>query len=737
MPSLASHRHIRAERNRFRRAQDGRAWSVKDLPKFYYHKNFSDILSGLRQDLALLLDPQSLAFIHAFENLPFAAQCAYVRLCGRKGRVFDIARLDYPEIPSLSEQFDCLSQAKFVHTVTSNDTPDYFSTLPKTELTHLMSAHLCPTAFKKSWKKDRLLSIAKDKIKFEDLKISENVWVQGRTRTLDYLLYLHSGRIENGLQNLALRDMGLVKTPKSNRKYGERFESLESARSAWFYARRLQTARKQSDNELTNTDHTIDNWPVAQCARSQIDRDKLLHQIGRAFERQNRLDGALGVYAHADSELCNERVIRLRYKEGDIDWVQSRLEQIIDNPISDNEHTFAQDFYARKFHKKRTSSVTDMLRSAETITLDEAFKHQPEKAAAQYLKSQDVTVFRSENRPWRTLFGLLFWDELFPEIHGTTLNPSLLNGCFYSENKNMIETTLAELSSPHLIMIKLLKTLTTHYGIRQRVFRWGSRDLDRIQALIQTAPQPALANMLRLMTQNWQDTKDGFPDLMVIENDECRFVEVKSQGDVIRRNQLTRLKQLKKAGFQASILQINWAIDPNQTYVVVDVETTGGRPGLHRVTEIGAVKIRGGKIIEEWSSLINPQRSIPAHITRLTGISQQMVANAPVFAEIVDSFETFTGDAIFAAHNVNFDYGFISAEFQMVDRRFRHPKICTCASMRKLYPGHRSYSLKNLCRDFNISLESHHRALCDAKAAAELLFLVNDRRLENQQLTDA
>ena len=239
------------------------------------------------------------------------------------------------------------------------------------------------------------------------------------------------------------------------------------------------------------------------------------------------------------------------------------------------------------------------------------------------------------------------------------------------------------------------------------------------------------------MTQNWQDTKDGFPDLMVIENDECRFVEVKSQGDVIRRNQLTRLKQLKKAGFQASILQINWAIDPNQTYVVVDVETTGGRPGLHRVTEIGAVKIRGGKIIEEWSSLINPQRSIPAHITRLTGISQQMVANAPVFAEIVDSFETFTGDAIFAAHNVNFDYGFISAEFQMVDRRFRHPKICTCASMRKLYPGHRSYSLKNLCRDFNISLESHHRALCDAKAAAELLFLVNDRRLENQQLTDA
>jgi len=87
------------------------------------------------------------------------------------------------------------------------------------------------------------------------------------------------------------------------------------------------------------------------------------------------------------------------------------------------------------------------------------------------------------------------------------------------------------------------------------------------------------------------------------------------------------------------------------------------------------------------------------------------------------------GDAIFAAHNVNFDYGFVSAEFGRIGQKFRYPKICTCASMRKHYPGYRSYSLKNLCLEFQINLESHHRALCDAKAAAELLFLVNDKRI--------
>jgi len=219
---------------------------------------------------------------------------------------------------------------------------------------------------------------------------------------------------------------------------------------------------------------------------------------------------------------------------------------------------------------------------------------------------------------------------------------------------------------------------------------------------------------------------------MVINDDVCRFIEIKADGDVIRKHQLTRIRQLRAAGFQADIIKVNWTIVPNQTYVVVDVETTGGRPGLHRITEIGAVKIQNGEIIDEWSSLINPQRSIPANITRITNITNEMVMNAPVFAEIADSFADFMGDAIFAAHNVNFDYGFIKAEFEMIDRRFRHPKICTCSSMRKLYPGHASYSLKNLSREFQIDLKSHHRALCDAKAAAQLLFLINAKRLENE-----
>ena len=161
---------------------------------------------------------------------------------------------------------------------------------------------------------------------------------------------------------------------------------------------------------------------------------------------------------------------------------------------------------------------------------------------------------------------------------------------------------------------------------------------------------------------------------------------------------------------------------------MVDVETTGGWASGDRITEIGAVKIRNHQVVEEWHSLINPQRSIPAKITQITGITNAMVRDAPVFAEVADTFMRFMGDGIFVAHNVNFDYGFISYEYERLERRFRFPKLCTVTGMRRRYPGQKSYGLGKLCEVYGIELETHHRALCDARATGHLLNLMNVKR---------
>ncbi len=730
MPPLASHSHIRAEQRRYRRARSGTAWSVKDLPQFYYHKNFSGLLESIEASFAELLGESDSAFINDFRDLPFPAQCAYVRLCSRKGRVFHVDKFDYNEIDNLLDQYVLLRERGFTQPVSRSHFRDYLNTLCKPDLTVLLSDHVCETEYKKSWKKAQMVEVGLNKVDFDDLTIADTTLVQGRTDCLDYLLYLYFGKIEQSLQSLTLRDLGLVKLPKNEGQYGTRFNCQDTAKTAFFYARGLQSFRNEDGPAIDSLVRSITEWPDPLCHQSTGDRDKLLQKLGGLSERRGDLETALTVYARSDTPRCNERVVRLRYKQGDKDWVKSRLEAMIENPASDEEHAFAQDFYARKFKKKRTSTVTDILRGAETLELDEAFRNQPERAAMRHFKDQGLICFRTENRPWRNLFGLLFWDELFEVDSPRRMPAALKAGTFYDENTDAIEAKLADLDTPHLVMIKLLKTLTAHFGENQSLVHWGSKSLDRVQAMVEHAPKGAIAHMLRLMAQDWRGTKDGFPDLMVVEDGVARFIEIKATGDVIRRNQLTRLRQLRAAGFRADILQVMWKVDPDQTYVVVDVETTGGRPGLHRVTEIGAVKMKGGEVIDEWSSLINPQRSIPANITRITGITNDMVADAPVFAQVAESFAAFMGDAIFAAHNVNFDYGFISAEFQMVDRHFRHPKICTCSSMRKLYPGYKSYSLKNLCREFHIDLTSHHRALCDAQAAAELLKLVNEKRIE-------
>jgi DNA polymerase-3 subunit epsilon len=215
---------------------------------------------------------------------------------------------------------------------------------------------------------------------------------------------------------------------------------------------------------------------------------------------------------------------------------------------------------------------------------------------------------------------------------------------------------------------------------------------------------------------------------MLAKDGSVSFMEIKAEGDVIRRNQLTRLRQLGTAGIIAEIGRVDYRFDPEQDYVVIDVETTGGWASSDRITEIGAVKVRNHQVIGEWHSLLNPQRTIPARIVQLTGITNDMVRGAPLFAEVGDSLMKFMEDGIFVAHNVSFDYGFISREYERLERRFRFPKLCTCAGMRRRFPGHKSYSLGNLCEVYQIELEDHHRALCDARAAAQLLNLINRKR---------
>ncbi|MEA3443843.1 MAG: exonuclease domain-containing protein [Bacteroidota bacterium] len=155
-------------------------------------------------------------------------------------------------------------------------------------------------------------------------------------------------------------------------------------------------------------------------------------------------------------------------------------------------------------------------------------------------------------------------------------------------------------------------------------------------------------------------------------------------------------------------------------YAILDIETTGGSYKLEKITEIAIYIYDGEKIIDEFVSLVNPERGIPYFITKLTGITNEMVADAPKFYEIAKEVVEITKDQIFVAHNASFDYNFVKNEFRNLGYNFTRKHLCTVKLSRKLMPGFPSYSLGNLCERLKIEINGRHRAAGDALATVKL-----------------
>ncbi|MCJ7468070.1 MAG: GIY-YIG nuclease family protein [Maribacter sp.] len=156
-------------------------------------------------------------------------------------------------------------------------------------------------------------------------------------------------------------------------------------------------------------------------------------------------------------------------------------------------------------------------------------------------------------------------------------------------------------------------------------------------------------------------------------------------------------------------------------YTIVDIETTGNGIKGNKITEISIFRFDGQDIVDEFTTLVNPECEIPFFITRLTGIDNAMVRNSPRLHEVADQIKEITQDTIFVAHSVNFDYNVIKHEFKGIGLDFTRKKLCTVRLSRKLFPGYNSYSLGKLCSALKIPLVDRHRARGDAHATV-LLF---------------
>jgi DNA polymerase III epsilon subunit family exonuclease len=178
--------------------------------------------------------------------------------------------------------------------------------------------------------------------------------------------------------------------------------------------------------------------------------------------------------------------------------------------------------------------------------------------------------------------------------------------------------------------------------------------------------------------------------------------------------------------------QLEWLTNPTNGFkpmallsdgpiVILDTETTGLDHKVEKIIEIGAVKLHEGKVIERFSTLINPEQPIRHASFKIHHISEEMVANAPTMAEVLPQFEAFIGDLPYAAHSVIFDYSFITEAYKKhLGKHFLNPRICTLELYKAVFPEEPSHGLSALCARFGVESFVSHRALDDAEQLASV-----------------
>jgi DNA polymerase III subunit alpha, Gram-positive type len=157
-------------------------------------------------------------------------------------------------------------------------------------------------------------------------------------------------------------------------------------------------------------------------------------------------------------------------------------------------------------------------------------------------------------------------------------------------------------------------------------------------------------------------------------------------------------------------------------FVVVDVEATGAKTPPNRIIELGAYRIRNGEITDSFRSLVNPEIPIPRFVIGLTGITNEMVRKAPMFAEVAAQWLEFAGDAVLIAHNAPFDTNFLNHEISRVypGHRMMNAHMCTVQLCRCIVPGLPNYRLDTVADHFSINISERHRAGSDALATAQI-----------------
>tara|TARA_B110000046_G_scaffold122970_1_gene129519 strand:+ start:2386 stop:4059 length:1674 start_codon:yes stop_codon:yes gene_type:complete len=532
------------------------------LPEKYYHQYFIEVLAFVQKYSAHLMGPAEELFIRDFNKLGLDAQCLFIRFSNRRGPYFRLDKLKYDEISSIEAATKELEVSGFISRELDPD-EKIFKVFTKAEL----KANFVHLDWRKQTKDDAILQLKETQDYVPILTRFPLIEVV-RQEILEYIKMLYFGRYKKQMTEFVIRDIGHIKLEALDEtQFTPWFESRKEALAA-FELYKLSSLVRSALSEITAAvlHDALSMIPWEEYLLSPKTHhigDRMFLLIGKQLEREEAYPLALSYYQLATKHPARERQIRILNRLGEVEKAKSLAINVMEQHWNPSECLFAKDFLDKK-NIRITRSTSKRLSEAASIEISLDTDQSVEHSALLYYEKLGFQGIHGENYLWKSLFGLLLWDQLFDQKHGAYHNPiqrsasDLYTKSFYEKRKDEILRILKSFRSKKSMIISLENRFEEKYGIANPMVYWNSKIKQHLVQLISQLPFQALKKILIEMSKNLKDHSTGFPDLFIWKKKEYHLYEIKSPNDHLSSQQLFWLNFMQSQGVYAEIIRVHY-----------------------------------------------------------------------------------------------------------------------------------------------------------------------------------
>ncbi len=556
----------------------------KELPPKYYLEYFEYLLVFIAQKYASILTDLERKFIQLFDELTEDEKCLFIRFSNRKGLFFMTNNLKYTEILEINLVLESLINKGFVEKLSIHHkeySTDILDLLNKKDLLEVLKKNNVDTKGKAGLSKDELLDWVIGLFSFDEiytfLQSIQHLGIIkiGYSKEIQMLKFFFFGSRYGDMTEFVVRDLGFQTYEKYDEdKMVAHFQNREEADQKFAISILREDFVEMQKSKIPALE--VYNWfvdwamPKAKDLSeiAQTTYEHLLVRVATYLEK-NKLDQeALQLYRLTALAPSRERQVRVLFKQKNFDEAQALCEQVLENPTNADESFFAKDYLhkiAEKDQKKKTKkAVTQQLHNSESITLDSAWKYRVELGVMDYFEQKGQKAAFTENHLWRGFFGLFFWDIIYDTAsmaihHPLQRSPSdLYKPDFFENRKEKFTERLQMLDDKDWCQAYIYTIFFEKYGITNPLVDWFGGLYPLVINLLEKIEAEKLQLVFQKIALNLRSNRRGFPDLMVWDDSDYTFVEVKSPTDSLSSQQLFWLHFFEEIGIKSKVIRVEW-----------------------------------------------------------------------------------------------------------------------------------------------------------------------------------